>query len=156
MCGIAGAVSWSGSRSLLDDGAVRAMTGVMRARGPDRDGFYRDDLARLGFRRLAIIDLVTGDQPMTTADGRRTVVFNGEIYNFAELRTRLEALGHVFATRSDTEVILHAHAAWGRDCVRELDGMFAFAVWDRETRELLLARDRFGKKPLYVWRGATT
>jgi asparagine synthase (glutamine-hydrolysing) len=152
MCGIAGVVGFAGSPELLDEPAVRRMTAAMRARGPDGDGFYRDDLAILGHRRLAIIDLAGGAQPMSTPDGRRTVVFNGEIYNFAELRARLEALGHRFATRSDTEAILHAHAQWGRDCVRELDGMFAFAVWDRETRELLLARDRFGKKPLFVYR----
>jgi len=154
MCGIAGAVSWSGSRELLADDAVRAMSAALRRRGPDGEGLYKDDLARLAHRRLSIIDLGGGAQPMSTPDGRRTVVTNGEIYNFVELRARLEALGHRFATRSDTEVILHAHAQWGNDCVQYLDGMFAFALWDRETRELLLARDRFGKKPLYYRRTA--
>ena len=151
MCGIAGAVSWTGERSTLDEPSVRAMADAMRTRGPDGDGFYRDELVLLAHRRLSIIDLDGGAQPMATSDGKLIVTFNGEIYNFAELRERLIALGHEFRTRCDTEVILHAYRQWGRDCVAELDGMFAFALWDRERRELLLARDRFGKKPLYYF-----
>jgi len=149
MCGIAGAVSWSGDPRVLDAPSVRAMSDAMRLRGPDGDGLYRDDRALLAHRRLSIIDLSGGAQPMSTPDGALTVTFNGEIYNFVELRARLEALGHRFATRSDTEAILWAYRQWGPDCVAQLDGMFAFAVWDRARGELLLARDRFGKKPLY-------
>ena len=149
MCGVAGAVSWRGDPRVLDEPAVRAMCDAMRRRGPDGDGLYRDDRAMLGHRRLSIIDLGGGAQPMATPDGGVVVTFNGEIYNFVELRSRLEALGHRFATRSDTEAILWAYRQWGADCVAQLDGMFAFALWDRARGELLLARDRFGKKPLY-------
>jgi asparagine synthase (glutamine-hydrolysing) len=150
MCGIAGAVSWSGDRGTLDERAVREMARAMRLRGPDGEGVWRDGHAILAHQRLSIIDLEGGAQPM--ADGANVVTFNGEIYNFRELRERLAALGHTFHTRSDTEVLLRAYRQWGRACVRELDGMFAFALWDGERQELLLARDRFGKKPLYVWR----
>lgn len=149
MCGIAGAVSWTADRRILDEPAVAAMADAMRSRGPDGEGLYRDDRALLAHRRLSIIDLEGGAQPMSTPDGGLTVVFNGEIYNFAELHARLAALGHRFATRSDTEVILHAYRQWGRACVEQLDGMFAFALWDKPKGELVLARDRFGKKPLY-------
>ncbi|HEX7836933.1 MAG TPA: asparagine synthase (glutamine-hydrolyzing) [Kofleriaceae bacterium] len=151
MCGIAGAVSWAADPRVLDEPAVLAMSDAMRLRGPDGAGRYRDDRALLAHRRLSIIDLEGGAQPMSTPDGEITVTFNGEIYNFVELRARLEALGHRFTTRSDTEVILWAYRQWGRSCVAELDGMFAFAVWDRARGELLLARDRFGKKPLYYY-----
>jgi asparagine synthase (glutamine-hydrolysing) len=149
MCGIAGAVSWTADRRILDEPAVAAMADAMRSRGPDGEGLYRDDRALLAHRRLSIIDLEGGAQPMSTLDGGLTVVFNGEIYNFALLHARLAALGHRFATRSDTEVILHAYRQWGRACVEQLDGMFAFALWDKPRGELVLARDRFGKKPLY-------
>jgi asparagine synthase (glutamine-hydrolysing) len=149
MCGIAGAVSWTADRRILDEPAVGAMADAMRSRGPDGAGLYRDDRALLAHRRLSIIDLDGGAQPMSTPDGALTVVFNGEIYNFVELHARLAALGHRFATRSDTEAILHAYRQWGRGCVEQLDGMFAFALWDKPRGELLLARDRFGKKPLY-------
>jgi len=151
MCGIAGAVSWAADREILDEPAVMAMAEAMRARGPDGEGLYRDDRALLAHRRLSIIDLAGGAQPMSTPDGAITVVFNGEIYNFVELHARLAALGHRFATRSDTEVILHAYRQWGGRCVEQLDGMFAFAVWDKPRGELVLARDRFGKKPLYYY-----
>ena len=147
MCGIAGAVSWAGNPGMLDPRAVQAMADSMRHRGPDGEGMWRDAHAILAHRRLSIIDLGGGAQPMV--DGDLVVTFNGEIYNFVELRARLEALGHVFRTKSDTEAILHAYRQWGRGCVEELDGMFAFALWDAGKRELLLARDRFGKKPLY-------
>jgi asparagine synthase (glutamine-hydrolysing) len=152
MCGIAGAVSWTAERRILDEPAVQAMADAMRSRGPDGEGLYRDDRALLAHRRLSIIDLAGGAQPMSTPDGALTVVFNGEIYNFVELHARLAALGHRFATRSDTEAILHAYRQWGRGCVAELDGMFAFALWDKPSGELVLARDRFGKKPLYYHR----
>jgi asparagine synthase (glutamine-hydrolysing) len=146
MCGIAGAASWSGDPSILDDRAVGAMCDAMRLRGPDGAGMWRGDGVVLGHRRLSIIDLEGGAQPMVQGD--LAVTFNGEIYNFRELR---DELGGTFETRSDTEVILHAYRRWGRACVEHLDGMFAFALWDGSKRELLVARDRFGKKPLYVW-----
>lgn len=154
MCGIAG---WIG-RADKDPGrrALQAMTDAIAHRGPDgeghvelvtRDGAWR---AGLGHRRLAIIDLSTGQQPMMSHDGRLTIVFNGEIYNFLELRHELEVLGHRFATRSDTEVVIEAYRAWGADSVARLRGMFAFALWDTDRERLILARDPFGKKPLYL------
>jgi asparagine synthase (glutamine-hydrolysing) len=149
MCGIAGVVDASGA--WRDADRVQAMRESMRARGPDDAGTFADGAAMLAFRRLSILDLAGGHQPMATPDGDCVVVFNGEIYNFVGLRERLEALGHRFVTRSDTECILHAYRQWGADCVRELDGMFAFALWDTRLRRLVLARDRFGKKPLYYY-----
>ena len=126
MCGIAGVVDASGA--WLDADAMLAMRETMRARGPDDAGTFSDGTALLVFRRLSILDLAGGHQPMSTPDGTVTVVFNGEIYNFASLRARLESLGHAFVTRSDTECILHAYRQWGADCVDQLDGMFAFAL----------------------------
>jgi asparagine synthase (glutamine-hydrolysing) len=152
MCGIAGFISFDGHDQ--DDAAARVqrMTDAIVHRGPDAGGRYVDGHAALGHRRLSIIDLASGAQPMGAADGHVQIVFNGEIYNFLELRRELEGLGHRFATNSDTEVILQAYLAWGDGCVERLAGMFAFAIWDRRNRSLLLARDRVGKKPLYVWR----
>ena len=129
------------------------MVNVLRHRGPDDWGEYVDDAVAIGVRRLAIIDLDTGRQPIANEDGSVRVVLNGEIYNFAELRTRLERRGHRFRTRSDAEVIVHAYEEAGEDFVRELDGMFALAVWDSSRRCLLLARDRMGEKPLYYHAG---
>jgi len=122
----------------------------MAHRGPDGEGFYIDSFIGLGHRRLAIIDLSPlGHQPMTTPDGKFTITYNGEVYNFQELRIELEALGHAFRSRSDTEVVLNAYAQWGPECVNKLNGMFAFAVWDKTRQQLFLARDRYGIKPLY-------
>jgi asparagine synthase (glutamine-hydrolysing) len=129
------------------------MVSALRHRGPDDWGEYVDDAAAIGIRRLAIIDLDTGRQPIANEDGTVRVVLNGEIYNFAELRTRLERRGHHFRTRSDAEVIVHAYEEAGEDCVRELDGMFALAIWDSSRRCLVLARDRMGEKPLYYHAG---
>jgi len=126
------------------------MTDAMAHRGPDGEGFYIDSFIGLGHRRLAIIDLSPlGHQPMTTPDGKFTITYNGEVYNFQELRIELEALGHAFRSRSDTEVVLNAYAQWGPECVNKLNGMFAFAVWDKTRQQLFLARDRYGIKPLY-------
>jgi asparagine synthase (glutamine-hydrolysing) len=125
------------------------MTDVVAHRGPDSGGYYVNGAIGLGHRRLSIIDLSTGDQPLGNEDGTVQVVFNGEIYNFAETRDVLIARGHRFRTRSDTEVIVHAFEEWGDDCVDHFRGMFAFAVWDDRRRILLLARDRLGVKPLY-------
>jgi asparagine synthase (glutamine-hydrolysing) len=150
MCGICGMVG----PDPIDRDALARMTRVLRHRGPDDEGFfveeYNDGVAvGLGFRRLSIIDLDTGNQPISNEDGSIQLVFNGEIYNFRELRRGLEARGHRFATNADTEVIVHLYEDEGRQCVEQLNGMFAFALWDATKRELLLARDRFGKKPLH-------
>jgi asparagine synthase (glutamine-hydrolysing) len=147
MCGICGIYDRSGNpvdRVLLD-----RMTGALRHRGPDGEGRHVDGEAGLGHRRLSIIDVEGGAQPIGSEDGTLQVVFNGEIYNFIELRGELEGFGHVFRTRSDTEVIVHAYEQWGKDCVRRFNGMFAFALWDSIRRELFLARDHLGIKPLY-------
>ena len=152
MCGIAGILRVDGAPAGAD--LLRAMTSAIAHRGPDGDGFFCDGSVGLGHRRLAIIDLATGDQPMATEDGSVVLVFNGEIYNFRELRRELEGRGATFRTTSDTEVILQAYEAWGVDCLPRLRGMFAFALWDRPRRRLFLARDRVGIKPLvYAWDG---
>jgi asparagine synthase (glutamine-hydrolysing) len=144
MCGIAGFLG-AGER-----GDLERMTARIAHRGPDADGFFVDGPVHLGHRRLSIVDLSCGAQPMRTADGRLTIVFNGEIYNHAELRSELQARGCVFETdHSDTEVLLHGFREWGTGFVERLNGMWAFAIWDAEARRLFLSRDRFGKKPLY-------
>jgi hypothetical protein len=145
MCGIAGHVGPT-ARELLP-----AMVGLLKHRGPDDSGIHAAGNVGLGMARLAIIDLVTGRQPMSDATERYWVVFNGEIYNFRQLRAELMTAGRRFRTRSDTEVILHAYAVHGEACVERLAGMFAFAIWDDAERRLFLARDRLGKKPLYYW-----
>jgi asparagine synthase (glutamine-hydrolysing) len=145
MCGIAGHVGPT-ARELLP-----AMLGLLKHRGPDDSGIHVARDAGFGMTRLAIIDLVTGRQPMSDATGRYWIVFNGEIYNFRQLRAELEAQGRRFRTQSDTEVILHAYAVHGQACVERLAGMFAFAIWDEAERRLFVARDRLGKKPLYYW-----
>lgn len=148
MCGICGFID---GRGALDDsdGVLRAMNAALVHRGPDDEGYFRDGSVALAMRRLSIIDLEGGHQPMANEDGRVRVVFNGAIYNFKELREDLESRGHTFRTRSDTEVIVHAYEEWGLECVDRLDGMFAFALHDAAQRRLMLARDRTGKKPLY-------
>jgi len=150
MCGICGIVG----PAPVDRRVLSRMTGVLEHRGPDDEGFhiaeYDDGSAvGLGFRRLSIIDLNTGNQPIGNEDGSLQVVLNGEIYNYRELRAELIGRGHRFATNSDTEVIVHLYEELGARCVERLNGMFAFALWDEKDRRLLLARDRFGKKPLY-------
>ena len=133
----------------VDRAVLRAMTDAIRHRGPDGEGYYHGPGIALGHRRLAIIDLTTGDQPMFNADGTVALVFNGEIYNFRELKQELISRNHRFRTTSDTEVIIQAWEEWGETCVEHLAGMFAFALWDERTRTLFLARDRLGEKPLY-------
>lgn len=142
-CGICGFVGLS-DRELL-----KSMCQAIRHRGPDKSSYFVDDGVGLGIDRLSIIDLVSGDQPIHNEDGSVWVVFNGEIYNYKELKSELEAKGHRFYTASDTECIVHAYDEWGNSCLQHLRGMFAFAVWDSRARRLFLARDRFGKKPLY-------
>jgi asparagine synthase (glutamine-hydrolysing) len=148
MCGIAGKFNFDRTRP-IDRERLTAMTSVVAHRGPDADGFFVGAGIGLGHRRLSIIDLSSGDQPLTSEDGTIWVVFNGEIYNFAEIRTELESLGHRFRTRTDTEVIVHGYEQWGDRAVDRFRGMFAFALWDERARRLLLVRDRVGVKPLY-------
>lgn len=150
MCGIAGFCTMDASPLSPDAaGWLRTMTDLLAHRGPDGQGSWLGDSVALGHRRLSIIDLDSGGQPMSDADNRATVVFNGEIYNFAEIRTELESRGCVFRTRSDTEVILYGWLVWGTACLEHFDGMFAFALWDAQEQTLFCARDRFGKKPFY-------
>jgi len=147
MCGICGIYNSKGTP--IDRELLSRMTSIMRHRGPDGQGAYIAEGVGLGHRRLSIIDLEGGTQPISNEDDSLWVVFNGEIYNFVELRQVLEARGHVFKTRSDTEVILHAYEAWGADCVNQFNGIFAFALYDAKDKSLLLARDHLGVKPLY-------
>lgn len=144
MCGIYGICAPN-----VDRGFLEHATNTMAHRGPDAAGFYLDDHIGLGHRRLSIIDLAGSNQPIFNEDRSKCIVFNGEIYNYADLRNRLLALGHRFATLGDTETILHAYEEWGESCVEYLGGMFAFAIWDATERILFLARDRFGIKPLF-------
>jgi len=146
MCGIVGVVR--NDKSDIDQALLGRMCAAIRHRGPDDDGFYVNGPVGLGMRRLAIIDLKTGQQPIHNQDRTAWIVFNGEIYNYRELRGKLEKLGHSFYTNSDTEAIVHAYDQYGADCPNYLRGMFAFAIWDERTEELFLARDRVGKKPL--------
>src|SRR5271154_2959132 len=148
MCGISGWFDSRGKRP-ADVALVRRMNDRIAHRGPDGDGFHFADGIGFGHRRLAIIDLAGGHQPMFNEDGRVCITFNGEIYNFKALREELLARGHRFATHSDTEVIVHGWEEWGEGCLDRLQGMFAFALWDDRTETLFLARDRMGEKPIY-------
>jgi asparagine synthase (glutamine-hydrolysing) len=148
MCGIAGALDRSGAPIPLE--LLRRMSDVIAHRGPDGEGQYADGPVGLANRRLAIIDpRPEGNQPMFDATGDYVITYNGELYNYRELRAELQAKGHRFLTETDTEVVLGAYAAWGPACVERFNGMFAFAIWNRHARELFLARDRYGVKPLY-------
>jgi asparagine synthase (glutamine-hydrolysing) len=146
MCGIVGIVRGDGLD--VDGALLTRMADAVRHRGPDDDGFYLNGPVGLGMRRLSIIDLKSGQQPIHNQDRTAWIVFNGEIYNYRELRDQLEKLGHTFYTNSDTEAIIHAYDQYGADCPTHLRGMFAFAIWDERSQELFLARDRVGKKPL--------
>ncbi|WHZ15587.1 MAG: Asparagine synthetase [glutamine-hydrolyzing] [Nitrospira sp.] len=148
MCGIAGIFNLNGQP--VPPVVLRKMTDAIAHRGPDGEGFYIDSFVGLGHRRLAIIDLSSaGHQPMATPDGQLIISYNGEVYNFLELRAELETLGYRFQSRTDTEAVLYAYAEWGEKAVERLNGMFSFAIWDRRRQELFLARDRYGIKPLY-------
>ncbi len=149
MCGIVGLAYRDRSRPVRRD-QLQEMCAAIKHRGPDDEGLFVQGAVGLGMRRLSIIDLSGGQQPIFNEDGSKVIVFNGEIYNYRDLRQRLLARGHVLRTQSDTETVLHLYEDLGPDCARELRGMFAFAIWDATRGTLLLARDRFGIKPLYV------
>jgi len=148
MCGIVGILKLD-PRATVDEGRLKRMRDVLRHRGPDGEGLWIEGPVGLGMRRLAIVDVAGGRQPMANEDGTAWIVYNGEVYNHAALRSGLEQRGHSYRTRSDTETILHLYEEEGERCVERLQGMFAFALWDRTRRRLLLARDRLGIKPLY-------
>jgi len=148
MCGIAGIFNYREKRA-IDQHLLRRMTDALAHRGPDGSGYHFSPGIGLGHRRLAIIDLSSGDQPLYNEDGSVCVVFNGEIYNFQDLARDLVAKGHVLRTHCDTEVIVHAWEEWGEACLKRFNGMFAFALWDERQQSLFLARDRLGEKPLY-------
>lgn len=147
MCGINGILTWDDSP--IELGRIRQMNEAIAHRGPDSDGVHEEERLALGFRRLAMIDLDTGRQPLHNEDKTCWLVFNGEIYNYRELLAELTARGHTFYTKTDSEVIVHAYEEWGKACVQKFRGMFAFAIWDRKRQELFCARDHFGMKPFY-------
>ena len=151
MCGIAGYISQNG----IDQNVLKQMTDRIAHRGPDGEGFFADALCGLGHRRLAIIDLHTGDQPIYNENQNIVVVFNGEIYNFRELRKELEEAGHTFSTQTDTEVLVHGYEEWGSELTAKLRGMYGFAIWDQTEETLFLARDKWGIKPLYYYQTPT-
>jgi asparagine synthase (glutamine-hydrolysing) len=152
MCGICGKLEFDREKQ-VPSSLLKSMADAIRHRGPDDEGFYTSGQIGLGFRRLSIIDLEGGHQPLSNENGTVWIVFNGEIYNYRSLREELLAKGHVFTTKSDTEVIVHLYEEYGSDCVQKLRGMFAFAIWDSTNSTLFLARDRVGIKPLYYYVG---
>ena len=145
MCGIAGIITKREEKKEL----ITKMSERIKHRGPDGEGFFIDDDIALAHRRLSIIDLSTGNQPMFNEDKSIVIVYNGEVYNYKELKEELLALGHTFTTTSDTEVLVHGYEEWKSDLPKHLRGMFAFAIYDTKNKELFLARDNFGIKPLY-------
>lgn len=151
MCGIAGYIGKNPNQQIL-----KKMTDRIAYRGPDSEGFYVDDKIALGHRRLAIIDLSTGSQPIYNEDQSIVIVFNGEIYNYKELREELIKDNHIFTTKTDTEVLVHGYEKWGRELPKHLRGMYAFAIWDKRKEELFLARDEWGIKPLYYYQSEDT
>ena len=153
MCGIAGIWNYRSGRP-VQAAVLAEMTERVRHRGPDEDGLWVEGDLGLGVRRLRVVDLEGGRQPMANEDGSVRAVFNGEIYNHRDVRRKLVSRGHLFATRSDTEAVVHAYEEWGERCVERFNGMFALAAWDARRQRLLLARDRLGIKPLYVHRGS--
>jgi asparagine synthase (glutamine-hydrolysing) len=154
MCGICGKLLHD-QDGVVADSLIRDMTAALAHRGPDDEGYYVAGRIGLGQRRLSIVDVAGGRQPIANEDGAVWIIFNGEIYNHLEIRAYLEARGHRYKTRCDTETILHAYEEFGPDCVRRLRGMFAFAIWDAKDQTLFAARDRFGIKPFYYWQGAS-
>ena len=155
MCGIAGIFNSNGAPVV--QGTLKAMTDAIAHRGPDGEGFWVDGNIGFGHRRLAILDLSdAAHQPMKSRDGKVVLIYNGEIYNFRELRRELEEEGYNFRSSGDTEVVLNAYHAWGTDCITRFNGMFALVVWDGRRETLFMARDRYGIKPLYYWCSGST
>lgn len=152
MCGICGVVSFQGGHG-TDKSILQRMNQTLYHRGPDDEGYYQDSRASLAMRRLSIIDLFTGQQPIANENGDVWVVYNGEIYNFQSIRAELQQRGHQFKTQTDTEIIVHAYEEYGDECVKRFNGMFALALWDSRRCRLLMARDHLGIKPLYYWAG---
>ncbi len=150
MCGICGKLTFDRSANVSAN-LLKRMADAIHHRGPDDEGYYTSGPVGFGFRRLSIIDLNSGHQPISNEDATVWIVFNGEIYNYKELREQLRSKGHVFKTQTDTEIIVHLYEEYGSSCVERLRGMFAFAIWDERQDTLLLARDRVGIKPLYYW-----
>jgi len=148
MCGITGVINHRPGQQ-VEEGLLRQMLAMLRHRGPDQFGIYVDEQVGLGSARLSIIDLSSGQQPISNEDETLWIVFNGEIFNYVELRPALEARGHHFATNSDTEVILHLYEDYGPDCLSHLNGQFAIAIWDTRRQSLFLARDRVGIRPIF-------
>lgn len=155
MCGICGKLVFD-REARIAPALLKSMADTIYHRGPDDEGYYASGPVGLGFRRLSIIDLNTGHQPISNEDGTVWIVFNGEIYNYRELRDLLIAKGHIFRTKTDTEVIVHLYEEFGTNCVEHLRGMFGFAIWDEKQQSLFLARDRVGIKPIYYWRSEKT
>jgi len=153
MCGIAGKINFENARP-VEESEIRPMLDIMRHRGPDGNGIHLDGPVGIGHVRLSIIDLEAGKQPLSNEDDSIWITFNGEIYNYLELRERLISQGHRFRTHSDTEVIVHLYEEYGKSCVDHLQGMFAFAIWDSNKRKFFIARDRVGIKPLYYYKDA--
>ena len=150
MCGICGRYNFDGRP--VDEELIKSMNRQLIHRGPDAEGVYIDDLLGLGHRRLKIIDLSdTANQPMSTEDGRYTIVYNGEIYNYKDIKRQLKSEGYNFYSQSDTEVLLKSYQKWGEGCLKYLNGMFAFVIWDKSERKLFAARDRLGKKPFFYY-----
>ena len=149
MCAITGIINYTQNRNIRE--IVSGMTEALRHRGPDDCGYYIDDEVALGHRRLSIIDIEGGKQPMFNESGDVVVILNGEIYNYRELRTELEAKGHIFSSDSDTEVLVHLYEEMGKQFLPLLNGMFAFAIYDTRKKLLLLGRDRLGQKPLFYF-----
>lgn len=149
MCGIAGVINKN--RRRVEEDAIRRMTELIKHRGPDAEGIYINGGYGVGHRRLSIVDLSEdGRQPMVSHDGRYVISFNGEIYNYVELKAELERHGCRFRTKTDTEVILEAYRLWGQRCTKKFNGMWAFALYDVDEQAVFLSRDRFGVKPLYI------
>jgi asparagine synthase (glutamine-hydrolysing) len=149
MCGIAGWINLENNRSQNSEAVLHTMCERMKHRGPDSEGLWTDETVALGMRRLSIIDLHTGEQPVYSEDRSIVVVMNGELYNFREVRARLETRGHKFETQTDTEILPHLYEEYGDAMLEHINGMFAFALWDKNRKKLLIARDKFGEKPLY-------
>ena len=150
MCGITGKIYFDSSRK-IDSTELKKMTNTISHRGPDDEGYFIEDNVGLGFRRLSIIDLTTGHQPLKDYSGRYWIIFNGEVYNFKQERVKLLKKGYVFKTSSDTEVIVNLYAEYKEKCLEHLRGMFAFVIWDKKEKVLFGARDRFGIKPFHYY-----